>query len=279
MKSTSSALNSVTLAQRTWPSRWFRMMTSRAPSAAAASLSSAARVRASAASRPVRSALSSPCVAHMMTTRAPESTRRASVPPQASDSSSGCAKTASTTCPSKACAAVATSACAPLIDDAPEGVDVPVDHRHDAKAPDRFCADVSAIQGQHPREAVHHRVDVAEYAAGHSIVHELADGAAIERCDGRAARHCFRENEPERLAGLHRVEQRARAAEQFHLRIEVDFTDIYDLFIVDERLHGVVIILLFRCGEQQAHAGALRHLDCLHRPLARREAPEKQQVI
>src|SRR6478609_6460327 len=199
-------------------------MTSCTPSAAAAAVSSQARARPSTSSRPVRSALSSPCVAHMMTTRA-------------SDSSSGCAKTASTTCPSKAGAAVATSACSPLVDDAPEGVDVAVDHRHDAKSTDRFGVNVSAIQGQHSREAVHHRVNVAEHAAGHAIVHELADGAAIERRDRRAARHRFRKNEPERLTGLHRVEQRARAAEQLHLRIEVDFTDIYDLFIVDERLH------------------------------------------
>ena len=160
----------------------------------------------------------SPREAHSSTTRAPASASRASVPPHASDSSSGCAKTARTVRPTTPSDQLSSATV--RLDDLLVDRHVLVDHALDAEARDGALADAPAIEREHARQAGRHLVEVVEDDAGDAVVDDLADGAAIERGDRRAAGHRFGEHQPERLARLNRVEQRARAAVQLHLGVD-----------------------------------------------------------
>src|SRR3954451_1500597 len=233
-------------------------MTSAMPRMAAASRSS--RVRTTPRSPSGTSAASlidpaSPRDAHIRITRTPASASRASVPPHASDSSSGCAKTARTVRPASAAsdrpAAGTALSATMLFHDALVDADVLVDHPRDAEALDCAIAHAAAIQIEDARKLVRHLLQVVEDHAGHPLVHDLAHGAAIERGDGRAARHRFGEDEPERLARLNRVEQRARAAVQLHLRVEVRFAEVHDAPAVDVTRDVLAIILFFRSRQNQ----------------------------
>src|SRR5213076_3287827 len=103
-----------------------------------------------------------------------------------------------------------------------------IHHPLDAEARDRPFTDAPAIQFEHARQIVDHLFEIGEDASRNAFVHDLADGSAIERSDWSAARHRFGEDEPERLARLNRVEQRARAAVQLY------FGGVVRLAVVDD---------------------------------------------
>src|SRR5919197_4631397 len=188
------------------------------PSTAAASASSRVRTRARSPSGTSEGSLidpASPREAHSRTVRAPASASRASVPPQASDSSSGCAKTASTVRPASGRSTTM------LLHDALIDRDVLINHPRGAEARDRAFAHAAAIQIEDARQLVHHLLEVVEDDAGLAVVDYFTNRATIERGDRRSARHRLGEHEAERFARLNRVEQRPRAAVQLHLRLEV----------------------------------------------------------
>ena len=192
----------------------------------------------------------SPRDAHSRTTRAPASARRASVPPHASDSSSGCAKTASTVRPARRQRrrirrSVSVGHDAASTSRRVDG-DVLVDHAVDAEARDRALADAPAIEAEHARQPVDHLLEVVEHDAGDALVDDLADRAAIERGDRRAAGHRFGQHEAERLARLDRVEERPRAAVQLHLGREVGLADVDDLRAVDVRRDVLAVVVVLR---------------------------------
>src|SRR5581483_8834120 len=174
-----SPWNSGTSSHRRSPSGWSRISTSEMTSTAAASRSS--RVRTVARSSDDTSARSlidpdSPRDPHSSTTRTPASARRASVPPQASDSSSGCAKTTSTVRPSKPGGLAATM----TLHDAPVHADVAVDHPRRPEPLDRPLAHAPAVEGEHARQLVRHVLEIVEHDAGHAVVDDLADRALVE---------------------------------------------------------------------------------------------------
>src|SRR5256885_3975828 len=143
------------------------------PRIAAASCSS--RVRTLARSSPAIIVPSltdpfSPRDAHSSTTRAPASARRAIVPPHASDSSSGCARTTRIVRPEKSGR-----------DDALIHRFVFVDHALDAEACDGLFANAPAIERKHGCEVRGHRVEVFEDHARHAFVNHLAHRAEVDR--------------------------------------------------------------------------------------------------
>src|SRR5438477_9106290 len=97
----------------------------------------------------------SPRDAHSSTTRTPASASRASVPPHASDSSSGWAKTASTVRPARPVGSSGTRATVRLHDPFVHG-DVFIHHPRDAKPLHRPLVDAPAVEGQHPTELIGH---------------------------------------------------------------------------------------------------------------------------
>src|SRR5436190_16761496 len=101
----------------------------------------------------------------------------------------------------------------------------------------------------------------------------------VEGGDRRTAGHRFGEDQAEWLARLNRVEQRAGAAEEADLRIEVRLAEVDDLLAVDERLHVIVIIRLFSGREDQAHAEAAGDFNRLDGPFALGESAEKEQIV
>src|SRR3989449_7079923 len=165
-------------------------MTSATPSTAAASCNSRVRTPARSPSGTSAGSLTdprSPREAHINTTRAPASDRRASVPPHASDSSSGCAKTARTVRPSSGRESSGTM----RLHEFPVHVDVLVYHPGDAEARHSALMDPLPVEIEHAVQIVHHLLEVVEHQARDAVVHDFADGAAIERGDRRAARHRF----------------------------------------------------------------------------------------
>ena len=86
-------------------------------------------------------------------------------------------------------------------------------------------------------------------------------GAAAQRRDRRAARTCLGQHETERLAGLHRVDERAGAAEQRDLLVLRHFTGIHHLPPVHQRGDVLPIIIVLGGGQQQAVPGAPGHVD------------------
>src|SRR3954452_1911897 len=158
------------------------MSTSAIPSVRAASRSSSDRT--SPRSRAPRSAVSltdphSPRDAQSSTTRAPESTRRASVPPQASDSSSGWAKTARIVRPAPPCFSVCASSTMALHDPAVHR-HVLIGHALGAEAFDGAIPDTPPVERGHAGQPGGHLVEILEHDAGDPIVDHLADGAAVE---------------------------------------------------------------------------------------------------
>src|SRR5258707_15283008 len=138
-------------------------MASAAPSTAAASLSSRTRTRPRSPSGTSDGSLidpASPCDAHTMTTRQPASARRASVPPQASDSSSGWAKMPSTVRPARGSAALASGTMS-LHDPGVDG-DVLVDHALGSETGDRALVHAAAIEIEHARQSANHLFEVVE---------------------------------------------------------------------------------------------------------------------
>src|ERR1019366_368745 len=182
-------------------------MTSATPSTVAASRSSRTRTTPRSPSGTSAGSLiepASPCEAQTMTTRAPASASRASVPPQASDSSSGWAKIPSTVRPSSG---RKRSAMMRLHDPLVYG-DVFVDHPARPEPRDRALVHAAAIEVEDARQVVDHLLEVLKDHAGDALVHHFAHRAAIERGDRRAARHRLGQHQAERLARLNRVEQR-----------------------------------------------------------------------
>src|SRR5207344_515596 len=132
-------------------------MTSAAPRTAQASLSSLTRTRPRSPSGTSAGSLhdpASPCDAHTITTRQPASARRASVPPQASDSSSGWAKMPSTVRPASGSAALGSGTMG-LHDPVVDG-DVLVDHAPGAEPRDRALVHPAAIEVEHARQSADH---------------------------------------------------------------------------------------------------------------------------
>src|SRR5882724_537891 len=190
-------------------------MVSAAPSTAAASRSSRTRTLPRLPSGTSAGSLidpASPCDAHTITTRHPASARRARVPPQASDSSSGWAKMPSTVRPARGSAALASGTMG-LHDPGVDG-EVLVDHALGTESGDGAIVHAAAIEVERARQPARHLFEVVEDHSGDPFVHDLPHRAAIEGDDRRAAGHRFGEDEPERLARLNRVEQRAGAAVQ-----------------------------------------------------------------
>src|SRR5947208_5573225 len=151
------------------------------PSTAAASASS--RVRTPARSPSGTSAGSlidpdSPRDPQRSTTRAPASASRASVPPHASDSSSGCAKTARTVRPASGRSTTM------LLHDTKIDRDVLFDHAGRAEPRDGPLADAPTIQIEQTRQLVHHLLEVGEHHPGHAVVDYFTNRATIERRDG-----------------------------------------------------------------------------------------------
>src|SRR5262249_16692889 len=147
-------------------------MTSATPSTSAASWNS--RTRTAPRSPAVTSDGSlidprSPRDPHMSTTRTPASAKRANVPPHISDSSSGCANTASTV-RIGALEVALLSAAMVILDDAPIDLQVLVDHPRRAEARDRALADAPAIEIEDARQLVRHLLQVLEHDSGHPIV-------------------------------------------------------------------------------------------------------------
>src|SRR5882762_5419485 len=174
-------------------------MTSAMPSTAAASCNSRVRTPARSPSGTSAGSLTdprSPREAHINTTRAPASDRRASVPPHASDSSSGCAKMARTVRPAKdrsakafppslGCEASELRRAGALrstmrLHEFPVHVDVLVYHACDAEARHSAVVDPLPVEIEHAAQIVHHLLEVLEHQARDAVVHHFADGAAIE---------------------------------------------------------------------------------------------------
>src|SRR5919201_5147915 len=186
MALTMSACSSGTWSQRRSPSGWSLTRTSRTPSIVAASYSS--RVRTAPRSAFASSAGSdtdpaSPRDAQSSTTRAPASDSRASVPPQASDSSSGCAKISSTVRPfnGRSSLALRGSSATMRLHDPAIHVDVLVHHARHAEALHGARAHARAVESEHARHFVHHLLEVVEDDAGHAVLDDFPDGAAVER--------------------------------------------------------------------------------------------------
>src|SRR5882672_9564886 len=156
-------------------------MSSATPRTAAASRSSRARTTPRSPSGTSAGSLiepASPRDAHTTTTRAPASTRRANVPPHASDSSSGCAKIASTVRPARRRALVTTGLHEPGVNR-----DVLVHHAGCSETGDRALADAAAIEIEKAWQVVGHLLEVVENHPGYALVDDFADGAAVEGCD------------------------------------------------------------------------------------------------
>src|SRR5580765_5494855 len=194
------------------------------PSTCAASCSSrdrtAARLWPSSSARSLTDPFS-PCDAQMSTTRAPASARRASVPPQAMDTSSGCADPARIVRPEKSGALGG--------DDALINGFVLVDHAIDPEALHGTLADSPAVERKRLRQLLDHLAKITENQPRHAVVDHFADGSEVQRDDRRSAGHGFRQHETERLTRLDRVHERARAAEEPHLGVEIRLAVIHDL--------------------------------------------------
>src|SRR5262245_35197052 len=115
----------------------------------------------------------SPRDAHINTTRTPASVSRASVPPHSSDSSSGCAKTASTVLLPLF---VTVRSGQPAVDG-----DVFVDHARRAEPRDGALAHAPAVEIEHARKSVDQFLEVVEHFAGHAFIDDFAHRALVER--------------------------------------------------------------------------------------------------
>jgi hypothetical protein len=70
---------------------------------------------------------------------------------------------------------------------------------------------------------------VFDYEASHPVFDDFRDGTSVECDDGRAASHCFDQNQAERLGPGDRRQQRDGAAEKARLFAVTDFADILDV--------------------------------------------------
>src|SRR5262245_3250024 len=112
-----------------------------------------------------------PLDAQMSTTRAPASARRASVPPHASDSSSGCAKIARTVRPASVASVPATLASS-------KGVIqlfVFRDHPLDTEARDGMLANAASTEGHRTWEVGHHSIETVRDDAGDTVVYDFTN--------------------------------------------------------------------------------------------------------
>src|SRR6202163_1054878 len=138
------------------------------PSTLAASRSSCSRTRPRSPSGTSAGSLMdppSPRDAQSRTTLAPASARRASVPPHASDSSSGCANTASTVRPVRSSVSSVMPATMHLHDALVHG-HVLVNHALHAEACRRPGADQAAIETEYARQLVDHLLEITEHEPG-----------------------------------------------------------------------------------------------------------------
>src|SRR6185503_13649409 len=161
-------------------------MTSATPSTDAASRSSVTRTAPRSPSGTSAGSLidpDSPREPQSSTTRAPASASRASVPPHASDSSSGCAKTASTVRPAAALSGTVR------LHDAPVNGEVFVGHPPGAEPGDRALANDAAIEIEDAGQLVCHLLEILVHDSGDTVVDDFAHGAFVERGDGRSACH------------------------------------------------------------------------------------------
>src|SRR5712692_7319604 len=160
----------------------------------------------------------SPREAQKTTTRAPASEARANVPPHASDSSSGCAKTPRMVRPVRFAAARGSRRSSGAGTTGLEHMTVYRfvfgSHAFKSETCEGPLADTAPIELEDPRQSGRHLFHVLEHEAGDALVHDLSHGAAIESGHRRAAGHRLNEHEPERLRLLNGIHQRARPAEQ-----------------------------------------------------------------
>src|SRR5262245_40009277 len=274
-----SAWNSVTCAQRRSPSGWFRMINSLRPSVAAASWSSRARTRPrSAFWTGLLNPPSSPCDAHRSTTRTPASDSRASVPPQASDSSSGWAKMARTVRPLRTDPLAGDRSMMRLHELLVRG-HVLVHHAVRPEASSGVFANSPAVEVEHAAQPVGHLLQILEDHSRDPVVNDFANRAAIEGRDWRSTRHGLGQDETERLRRLNRVEQRACAAVQLDLCRMVGLAVINDETAIHVRGHFLAVVAVFGRREDEPHAHTLGQLDGLKDALACGEPAQKQQVV
>jgi len=112
-----------------------------------------------------------------------------------------------------------------------------------------------------------HLVEIAEYDAGDPVVHDFAHGAAVERGDGRAAGHGFREHQARTARAPGWIEQRPRTAVQLHLGRKIGLAMIDHMHAVDVRRDFLTIIVVFGGGEHEPHPHAPRDGNRLSTPL------------
>jgi hypothetical protein len=158
-------------------------------------------------------------------------------------------------------------------------LDVFVDHASAAEPRDRALPHAPPVEVEDARQLVSHLLEVLEHQPGHPIVDDFADRTAIERRNRCAARHRLGQNEAERLTCLNRIQQRARAAVQLYLRLQVGFAEVHNVPAVHMRRDVLAVIVVFGGGKDQAHADTPRDLNCLQHALAFGKTPEKQQIV
>src|SRR5262245_50302167 len=166
--------------------------------------------------------------AHTSTVCAPRSANRASVPPHASDSSSGWAKTARIVRPSKLSGSPGVCATVSLHEVAVNG-HVFLDHAIAPELGNGALTDARAIDAKHARQTTHHLLQIVEHHAGQAFVHHFAHSAAVECGHGRTAGHRLCQDEPERFAFLNRIQERACPSKQLHFRGKVRLSMVNDL--------------------------------------------------
>jgi hypothetical protein len=146
---------------------------------------------------------------------------------------------------------------------------------------DRVAA--AAVFRKPARHAFGHLLDVAADPSVDAVLHDLFDGSAGERDNRCAARHGLDHHETERLFPLNREQQRSGPRQQRIFLFGIDFADVLDLAAVDARRHLLFPVLaedrLHLAGELQTDACAFGGLDREMRPLARRHAAEKRDVV
>src|SRR6202035_1020416 len=151
------------------------------------------------------------------------------------------AKMPSTVRPARGSAALASGTMG-LHDPGVDG-DVLIDHALGTEPGHRAIVHTATIEIEHAGQPARHLFEVVEDQAGDAFVHDLPDRTAIERDDRRAASHRLGEDQPKRLARLNRVEQRAGAAVQLHLRLKIGLAEVDHPAAVDMWRHALAIIV------------------------------------
>ena len=86
-----------------------------------------------------------------------------------------------------------------VCDESRVGLEVRFDHAIGAEALHGATPYGTAVERQHALEPVYQGVERVENPAGHTVIDELAGGAASKRGNGRSARHGLRDHQPKGL--------------------------------------------------------------------------------